>query len=68
MLRTLWFALELKFVLKIRKQCVGNLTDFFFITKQIKKPYDCTLFCWTQPAFFQLFIISITQTAHRGPS
>ena len=30
MLRTPWFALKLKFVLKIRKQCVGNLTDFFY--------------------------------------
>ena len=30
MLRTLWFALELRLVLKIRKQCVGNLTDFFY--------------------------------------
>ena len=30
MLTTLWFALKIKFVLKIRKQCVGNLTDFFY--------------------------------------
>ena len=43
-LTPLWFALKIKFVLKIRKQCVGNLTDFF-IAKQIKKPYDCALFC-----------------------
>ena len=27
-LTPLWFALKIKFVLKIRKQCVGNLTDF----------------------------------------
>ena len=43
-LTPLWFALKIKFVLKIRKQCVGNVTDFF-IAKQIKKPYDCALFC-----------------------
>ena len=45
MLTTLWFALKIKFVLKIRKQCVGDFNGFFLITKQIKKPYDCALFC-----------------------
>ena len=30
MLTTLWFALKIKFVLKIRKQWVGEFNGFFY--------------------------------------
>ena len=42
----LWFALKIKFVLKIRKQNVlGNLTDCFLSQNKYRKPYNCALFC-----------------------
>ena len=37
MLTTLWFALKIKFVLKIRKQCVGDFNGFFFNHKTNKE-------------------------------
>ena len=148
-LTTLWFALKIKFVLKIRSNALGNLTDFFnhktnreslmtvlcsvrarkkqgetldyvscfpqptllscssrflcalklheqstvkaslvvnynynFSSFQSKTDSNTTIapktascpvirffgFCWTQLAFFQLFITFITQTAHSCPS
>ena len=45
MLTTLWFALKIKFVLKIRKQCVGDFNGFFLITKQIKEALCMTVLC-----------------------